>query len=73
MAIALKPHETCKYSLTCPYNQGQNSCVGADGSRSRAFVCDLVSDNGVFVENAFRSKYDETGKMKILLENEIKK
>jgi len=69
MSIALQPHETCQYSLTCPYNQGQNTCIGADGSRGRIFICDLVSENGGFSESGFRSKYDETGQMKIILED----
>jgi hypothetical protein len=70
MSIALQPHEACQYSLNCPYNQGQNTCIGADSSRGRTFVCDLVSENGVFSESGFRSKHDETGKMKIILEDQ---
>ena len=70
MSIALQPHETCPYTLNCPYNQGQNTCIGADGSRSRTFICDLVSENGVFSESGFRSKLDETGKMKVILEDQ---
>ena len=69
MSIALQPHETCKYSLTCPYNQGQNFCVGADSGRERLFVCDLVSNDGIFTEGKFRSSYDATGKMKVILED----
>lgn len=68
MSISLHEHEVCKYALTCPYNTGQFTCIGADGQRSRVFVCDLVSDTGVFTEGKFRSKHDETGKMKVILE-----
>ncbi len=71
MSISLKPNETCKYSSTCPYNQEQNYCAGSDPGRMRTFVCNLVSDTGVFTEGKFRSKFDETGKMKVILEGNI--
>jgi len=69
MSLALAPNQICKYSITCPYNQGLNVCIGSDSSRERIFICDLVSDDGVFVEGAYRCKHDETGKMKVILEN----
>ena len=65
MSLKLKPNEVCKYSSNCPYNQG---CKGIDSLRSNWFVCDLVTEFGVFLEGKFRSRFDETGKMKIILE-----
>lgn len=69
MPLLLKPNETCHYATNCPYNSNVSSiCKGADSSRSTQFVCDLVSDSGVFTEGKFRSKFDETGKMKFISE-----
>jgi len=71
MSLKLNPNEVCKYGNTCPYNNktGSNFCVGADSKRLGPFVCDLVSDCGVFTEGGFRSQHDETGKMKVIVEN----
>jgi len=67
--LNLKPHEECPYSSTCPYNVGYaNHCKGADSTRSSPFSCDLVNHN-TFVEGKFRSNLDETGQMKVLLED----
>lgn len=76
MALILLENEACKFALRCPYNSGTGmftSCRGADPTRVTKFICDIVNKDGVIEENRFRSKLDETGKMKILLENEIKK
>lgn len=71
MSLTLRPNEACKYGSTCPYNnqQGQNFCTGASVSRSSLFICDFVNDAGIIEEGKFRSKFDETGKMKVILEN----
>ena len=63
--INLKPNEVCPYSAACRYNEG---CRGSDEKRSNHFSCDLVSDGGVFSEGKFRSKFDETGRMRVISE-----
>jgi len=70
MSLTLKPNEACKYGNTCPYNNhtGLNFCIGANSQRPGPFVCELISDTGVFTEGGFRSKFDETGKMKVIVE-----
>ena len=70
MSINLKPNEACKYGDTCPYydHVGQNFCIGSNPQRPGPFICDLVSDTGVFTEGKFRSKFDETGRMKVITE-----
>ena len=70
--IKLKQFEVCRYSTICPYNnqQGPNFCVGADPKRDKEFTCDYFQD-GTFVEGKFRSSYDETGKMKVILEGNV--
>jgi hypothetical protein len=54
--MKLSENEICKYSTTCPYN--------------KIFICDLVSETGVFNESGFRSSLDETGKMKVIMEKQ---
>jgi len=71
MSLKLKPNEKCPYSANCKYNSGLgifDSCKGADQTRNVIFVCNYVSDNGVINEGNFRSKFDETGQMKVVLE-----
>lgn len=71
MSIVLKPNEVCKYANTCIYNSGKGSnkfCRGAEVGRDVTFLCDLVTDDGIIKENKFRSELDQTGKMKIILE-----
>ena len=69
--MLLKEFEVCKYISTCPFNDGtgQNFCLGASSQRPGIFNCTLVSDEGIFVESGFRSKHDENGKMKVIMEN----
>jgi hypothetical protein len=72
MSLLLKENEVCKYSSGCPYNSGVSPhayCMGANPNRNKSFICDLVSDSGTFTENKFRSAFDETGKMKVLMED----
>jgi hypothetical protein len=71
MSLKLNPNEACKYGSTCPYNNqtGHNFCIGANPNRPGVFICDLVSESGVFTEGKFRSQHDETGKMKVIVEN----
>lgn len=67
--MKLSENEVCKYAINCPYNNNiLNSCMGAQGNRNKLFVCDLVSESGVFTEGGFRSTHDETGKMKVIME-----
>lgn len=71
MAIILEKNQVCKYSDVCPHNTGVVTiCRGADPNREVTFVCDLIREDGTFYENKFRNKFDETGKMKVILENE---
>lgn len=74
MSLNLEPNQVCPYSQNCPYNNSmvnQAFCRGADPKREAYFYCDLV-ENGVFVEQKFRSAFDVTGKMKVILENKEK-
>jgi hypothetical protein len=67
--LTLKPNQVCPHSFTCPYNVTTLSfCKGADPTRDVEFVCDLINNDHTFVEGKFRSGFDETGKMKIILE-----
>lgn len=69
MSISLKSNQPCPYRNSCPHNNNEREqCRGAIQDRDVPFVCDLVSDEGTFREG-FRNKHDETGKMKVLLEN----
>ena len=69
--LTLKPNQICPYSSTCPYNNGttMNFCKGSDKDRTYTFNCSFVDEKGIFNEGKFRSKLDETGNMKILMEN----
>jgi len=69
MTILLKPNEVCPHSIDCKYNDGYSSiCKGADSSRLTKFVCDFMTGKNI-VEGKFRSKFDETGRMKVITEN----
>jgi hypothetical protein len=70
MSLKLNAFEPCPHGSTCPYNnqQGQNFCIGASEKRPGLFICDYVNDSGIIEEGKFRSKFDETGKMKIIIE-----
>ena len=67
MPLILKENQSCPYSNECPYNRS-DECCGSRNDRNKEFVCDLITEEGSFVKGGFRSKYDETGKMKILVE-----
>lgn len=67
MPLVLKENQGCPHGINCPYNRF-GDCYGARSDRNKQFVCDLITEQGSFVEGGFRSKYDETGKMKILVE-----
>jgi len=69
MSLFLKPKQVCPFSTACPYNNSTNSfCKGADSTRESIFTCDFVTEQGAFIENKYRSKHDETGKMKVIQE-----
>lgn len=63
--------QICIYFKDCPFHNGTYSgpCSGADPSREKIFYCDLIDKNGNYSSHGFRNKFDETGKMQILLEN----
>ena len=67
MPLVLRENQACPFESNCPYNRF-SSCYGANNDRKTEFVCDLVTEQGSFVNGGFRSKYDETGKMKLLVE-----
>jgi len=72
MSIIIRKNETCKFGNNCPFNDQRGTsgpCKGTDSKRDIDFVCDLVSPKGVFSESGFRSGMDETGKMKIIMED----
>lgn len=65
--LVLEANQICPHRASCPYNT-LNECTGADKNRMSAFKCDYVQ-NGVFVENCQqRSRLDQTGQMKIIME-----
>jgi hypothetical protein len=70
--LTLKPNQVCPHATTCPYNNKSINpnayCNGADSTRDVEFSCDLINSDQTFVEGKFRSGFDETGKMKIILE-----
>ena len=69
--LILLPNQVCPHAATCPYNTqtGHNFCLGANSDRPGPFNCEYVSPTGTFAEGKFRSKLDETGKMKVILES----
>lgn len=71
MSITLKENVICPHANTCPYNnqQNQNFCTGAQENRKGIFICDFATEDGQISDGKFRSKFDETGRMKVILEN----
>ena len=68
MSILLQSREVCPYKDNCPYNY-QNTCMGGSPERVNIFRCELVTSDGVFLENKnVRNPLDETGKMELLLD-----
>lgn len=69
--MLLAEKQICIYYKDCPYHNGEYSgpCSGADNKRDKLFICDLIDKEGNFSSEGFRNKYDETGKMQILLED----
>lgn len=67
--LVLESNQICPFSLKCPYNNLE-LCYGARADRNRTFVCNFVNENGEFLENQYRNQYDQTGKMKIILEGD---
>lgn len=63
--------QACIYYKDCPFHNGVYSgpCSGADLNRDKLFYCDLIDAKGNFSPHGFRNKFDETGKMQILLED----
>lgn len=69
MSIIIKAYQTCPHGNRCKYNNSADGyCQGVDSNRNRDFVCEFITYDGNIVDEKHRSKYDETGKMKILLE-----
>lgn len=69
MSLFLKSNQVCPFASNCPYNTSIDSfCKGAETNRETTFSCEFVNEQGIFVENKYRSKFDQTGKMRILQE-----
>ena len=67
--LKIPPNQVCPFYSKCPYNVSADSfCKGADTNRETTFSCEFVNEQGIFVENKYRSKFDQTGKMRILQE-----
>ncbi len=64
MSFKLKATEICPRRNDCQYAE---NCQGA-AMRSHTFVCDFVKEDGTIMEGKFRDPNDQTGKMKILVE-----
>ncbi len=67
MSLILEANQICPHRTNCPYNDC-NTCLGGDQDRLTRFECDYI-ENGVFIEGGVqRSRLDQTGKMKIIME-----
>jgi len=64
--MILKESEVCKLADKCPHNDN-NACYGARGDRASTFTCTFVT-NGIISDSGFRNPYDQTGKMKVIME-----
>jgi len=66
--MILKENEICQFCDKCPYNIN-NSCCGTK-QRNTIFNCNYIKEDGTFNnEGKVRNKFDKTGSMKILTEN----
>lgn len=71
--MVLKANQVCSFYQNCPYNNSSTSaCQGANPDRKNQFICNYVDEKGVFSEGKFRSGLDQTGKMKVILEGDLK-
>lgn len=68
--MVLKENEVCPYAEKCPYNQSVYPCQGSV-LRKNIFACSYVDETGNFTgKYNVRNPLDDTGKMKILMENQ---
>lgn len=68
MTIILEANKICPHRTNCPYNEF-NNCMGGDQDRMTTFTCEYVTRDGVFLEHGQqRSRLDQTGNMKIIME-----
>jgi len=68
MSLKLGQNQVCDHSSNCKFNS-MGQCQGSRSDRNKEFTCTLVSTDGVFAESGFRNPLDQTGNMKILMEN----
>ena len=64
--MILKENEACKLANRCPHNDIK-VCYGARTDRPYTFTCAFVTD-GIISDSGFRNPYDQTGKMKVIME-----
>ena len=62
--LKLSAGEICPH-IDCQHRMG---CWGAKSDRNNNFECNLLDDYGTIKENTFRSQFDKTGKMEILMD-----
>jgi len=65
--MILKGNEVCPHTLNCPYS---DDCKGANPLRNNKFTCEFVSNNGIIESGKQRNKFDDTGRMEIISEND---
>lgn len=69
MSLILEIGQVCPHAKSCSYNTtGPEFCQGALATRKDKFVCEFANQNGIIKEDGFRSRFDQTGKMKIIME-----
>lgn len=71
MSMKLLPNEVCPLMNTCKYANNDTTktiCQGINPLRNSIFICDFLNNNGEIQENRFRNSFDQTGKMKVILE-----
>lgn len=62
--LKLEPMEVCK-NVACQHRMG---CWGAKTDRNNFFECTLIDNEGIVKEDTFRSQFDKTGKMQIIMD-----
>lgn len=66
MSLILESGKACPHANNCPYNKF-DECLGARSDRNTRFSCSFVK-NGKIIEGGIRNRFDQTGKMKIIME-----
>ena len=63
--MILEANEVCKLTYKCPHT---DTCYGAKTNRQTIFNCEFVENGEIITDVGFRNPYDQTGKMKVIME-----